>query len=767
MNLKSYLLLLIYTLTQSVYAQDVDFEKAEKFTSANLNEYLRGGSIMPRWEEKSSRFIYVDKTQGEDVYYIVDPVKKNKTKIFDNKIFFYKLEKITNTPFDYKARSISFYFDDRSKDNLQFNLSSKRYLYNLKTAEIKEIEVEERKPRAWNEKSWRKYSSDSTYYVFGRNHNLYVQEKDKDEDSAHQLTYDGVEFYSYTSSSPYKRELDADKYMFPSINWAEDSRKFVVLKEDRRKVGEMTIIKSLKEPRPTTDIYKFSMPGDEYVSQFEVLLFDVVTNEKQEINIKKYPDQKIEMIARIYDSYPRYFFFLRKSRTCDNVDLCRLDTKTGEFKELISEETTPHFNVPLFACHILNGGKDILWWSERTGYGQYYLYNSEGKLQNAVTDRNFVAGMVHSIDTIGRSFIFEAYGYNKEIDPYYRMYYKASFDGKKNVLLTPDDGYHDISLSPDRKYIVDTYSRVNMPPKSEVRDMNGRCLISLEDTDVTALIQAGFQYPECIKLKAADDITDLYGVMYKPSDIDVTRKYPIIVNVYPGPIEDYVPKRFTIDDNFDQSLSELGFIVINFGYRGASPYRGRDFHCYGYGNLRDYALPDCKAVIKQLADKYPFIDIDKVGIYGHSGGGFMAATAILEYPDFFKVAVAASGNHDNRIYTQYWGETYQGVKMETVTVKDSLEYKFTVDIPTNLPMAKNLKGRLFLISGDVDVNVHMAQTLRLADALIKENKRFDMMILPNKDHGLGDQYYINLIRYYFVENLLGKKQNHTDIVNHK
>jgi len=283
--------------------------------------------------------------------------------------------------------------------------------------------------------------------------------------------------------------------------------------------------------------------------------------------------------------------------------------------------------------------------------------------------------------------------------------------------------------------------------------------MELAKSDFNGLTKKGWRAPELIKVKAADGTTDLFGVLYTPTHLDPKKKYPVISNVYPGPQEDYVPRKFSIDDSYNQTLAELGFIVVQVPARGSSPIRGLKFHSYSYGNLRDYALEDDKHVIETLAADRPYMDLDRVGIYGHSGGGFVSATAILTYPDFYKVAVAASGNYDPNIYTLWWGETYHGI--------EETETGFKSKIPTTMELAGNLKGKLFLITGDIDRNVHPANTFRLADALIKNNKRFDMLVLPGKDHGLGDKYYINTIRYYFLENLLGKQSTDIDIINHQ
>ena len=282
--------------------------------------------------------------------------------------------------------------------------------------------------------------------------------------------------------------------------------------------------------------------------------------------------------------------------------------------------------------------------------------------------------------------------------------------------------------------------------------------------DESALRAAGWQPPTLVKVKAADGVTDLYGVMYVPSTLDPARKYPLITNVYPGPQDDQLPLSFVVDDNGNQSLAELGFVVINVSVRGSSPLRGHDFYCYGYGNLRDYPLPDTRHVVQELASRYPFIDLDRVGIYGHSGGAFQTVAAMLTYPDFFKVGVAASGNHDNNIYIQWWGETFHGVTAET----DNVDHRtrFHTHIPTNMELADRLQGDLLLITGDMDRNVPPSSTYRMAHALIQAHKRFDFFILPGKDHGVMDDYYLNLIRYYFVEHLLHPTRRDIDIINH-
>ena len=329
--------------------------------------------------------------------------------------------------------------------------------------------------------------------------------------------------------------------------------------------------------------------------------------------------------------------------------------------------------------------------------------------------------------------------------------------------LTSENATHDVSFSPSYKYYIDSYSTVEMPNKNVVRNRRGKVIMTLEDPDLKDVYALGWKAPERFKVKAADGYTDLYGVMWKPADFDSTKTYPIISNVYPGPHFEYVPTRFTINDNKNTRLAQLGFIVITVGHRGGTPMRGKAYHTYGYGNQRDYALADDKAAIEQLAERYKFIDINRVGIYGHSGGGFMSAAAIMTYPDFYKAAVASAGNHDNRVYNKGWVEIHFGVNEQKTEVKDSLgnthtEYSYSVSTRPNQDLVKNYKHGLLLVTGLMDDTVNPSHTFRLADALIKQHKDFEMLTLPTCSHGYSGKselFYEHKIWRHFVKNLLG------------
>ena len=741
--MRSIVCILLFLMGSSVFAQKANFEACVKFSESNLSDYVHSLSVYPSWIGNSDFFWYYYTTGDGTVYYLVDAKKGKKQELFSTERLAARLAELTGKTEDVRNFKLGgFRFEEDNPYRLMFSKYGKDFEYDVKRDVLKEYSRERKENRFSRVPYWQRWSPDSNYMVYAYKHNVYMQEKG--DTTSYQLTTDGERYYSYS----FQRDKDTDKKEGASITWSGDSKVFYSLRQDRRNVGEGYLIDHLAEPRPTLRTYKFPMPGEKYVYTYDLHLFNAEKRSHQVVDIAKYPDQEVKVILFDFNKYPEYIYFTRKSRTCDEMDLCRVDTRTGEVFEIIHERCEPHFTEQLFECRILNGGEDILWWSERSGWGQYYLYNKDGQLKNPVTTGDFMAGRITEMDTLGRSFVFEGYGREKGINPEYRLFYKVNFDGSDLTLLTPGDGFHSIDLAKNGKYLIDNYSRVDQEPIAELRDTKGRKIMELERPDLHLLYEMGWRKPERIKVKAADGITDLYGVMYRPFDMDSTRKYPIIINVYPGPQENFVPQSFTLDDNGNESLAQLGFIVINVGFRGSCFTRGRNYHCFGYGNLRDYALADCKFVIEQLANRYSFIDLDRVGIYGHSGGGFMSTAAICTYPDFYKVAVASSGNHDNRIYNRTWGETYQGI---------GDDHKFTVK--TNQELAKYLKGHLLLVTGEVDNNVHPANTFRVANELILQGKDFDLLVLPGQGHGYDGPYkayFEKKKRDYFSKYLLNK-----------
>jgi dipeptidyl aminopeptidase/acylaminoacyl peptidase len=550
------------------------------------------------------------------------------------------------------------------------------------------------------------------------------------------------------------------------------------VREDERKVKDLFVIDVLAQPRPKLQTYRYPMPGEEFVPQPELTIFDVATRKRTDVDTKKWKDQTISVQWSSQKSADK-LILIRKDRPLKNLDICLVNAETGDLSVLFSEKTWPYFNNEYTRLSVLNEGNDIIWWSERTGWGQLYLYDGKGNLRNNITDGYFVTGRVERIDTLGRTVYFEGFGREQGVHPYYSLKYKASIDRGGVTLITPEPASHSLSMSKSNKYFVDTYSAVDKAPIAVMRDNTGKIIMDLEKPDLSLLFKAGWKMPETIVVKAKDGVTDLYGVIYKPFDFDSTRKYPVISYVYPGPQTESVPYTFTVTGGKNIALAQLGFIVVNFGHRGGSPVRNNYYHTYGFNDLRDYALADDKYGIEQLADMYKFIDITRVGIYGHSGGGFMSTAAILSYPDFYDVAVSSSGNHDNNIYNQWWGETHNGVtETEKKTrvkgeVKDSLDKKTDVKISfkgtveKNQDLADNLKGYLLLVTGDIDDNVHPGSTLRVADALIKANKRFDFMMLPGQRHAYGNYtpYFDRMMWYYFAQHLLDDYRTNVELLD--
>lgn len=646
--------------------------------------------------------------------------------------------------------------------------------------------------------AWAQVSPDDKTIVFARGHNLFMMDAanyrlalaDFGDASVQevQITSDGIEHYSFArrlneqAKTNLKKDQKGDtkhkdgpRVPAVTLQWAKDSSKFSLIRQDLRKVADLWVINSLANPRPKLETYRYAMPGEENVDQAELLVFDRTSKARVTIKADAFKDQTLQVataraLARdreqektegkwLSDTSDKLYFW-RNSRDLHRVDVCVADTTTGDVKTLIEERLNTYIETqPLWT---LGNGQEFIHWSERDGWGHYYLTGADGTIKNQITSGEFVTGPISYVDEKLRVMYFTANGREPGEDPYFTHFYRVNLDGSGLKLLDPGSASHASVVSDSGRYVINTYSQVNTAPRSELFDALGTKIADLETTDVTALKDAGFKFPEPFTVKADDGVTDLYGVMYRPFDFDATKRYPIIAFVYPGPQTESVTKTFS-PRSPNVALANMGFIVIEVGNRGGHPQRSKWYHNYGYGNLRDYGLADKKAAVEQLARKYPWIDMNLVGIYGHSGGGFMSTAAMLVYPDFFKVAVSSSGNHENNVYNRAWSEKHHGVK--EVTDKDG-KVKFEYTIDRNSELAKNLKGHLFLVTGDQDDNVHPAGTLRMADALIKANKRFDFFVMTGQRHGYGPMtdYFFWLRADYFSRHLLGRASESVDLL---
>jgi dipeptidyl aminopeptidase/acylaminoacyl peptidase len=593
-----------------------------------------------------------------------------------------------------------------------------------------------------------------------------------------QLTDDGVEHYGYVGGGRGQTDKEREENMGDrqraGISWAHDGSRFAMTRSDRREVGDLWVVHVVGNDRPELESYKYDMPGEENVTQTELLVFDMASREMTEIedaNIWKdqrmsvfddrqffYPDSTEPRSSLWLSPDPDELYFWRRSRDQHRVDVVRYNPSTGESTVVIEERLNTYVEHQT-PDRLENG--DLVWWSERDGWAHLYRFAPDGTEVARLTQGPWAVRRLLGVDETAGVAFFVGNAREEGEDPYYNHLYSVGLDGTNLRLLNPGNFDHLVDAGESLRYFVDNFSRVDTTPSSVVIDRDGEILVDLEDADLSKLMEAGYEFPEPFGVKAADGVTDIYGVIYRPFDFDPTKRYPIVAYVYPGPQTESVAKAFRTSPT-EVALAQLGMVVITIGNRGGNPARSKWYHNYGYGDLRDYGLADKKAGIEQLAQRYGWIDIDRVGIYGHSGGGFMSTAAMLVYPDFFDVAVSSSGNHNNDVYNLNWSEKHDGVKE---VVDDEGNVTFEYDIETNSDLAANLKGHLLLTTGDVDNNVHHAGTFRMAEALIRANKRFDFFVFPGQRHGYGNMsdYWFWLRAEYFARHLLGAERGETDI----
>lgn len=789
-----------FTITEAVTsAPKANYQLASRFSPNKLRKMVYSTSVDPHWLKLSNQFWYEYETPNGKEWYLVNPAAKSKKKIFDNARLAAEITTIVRDPFDalhLPLRNLKFSSDeksitfevestvdevkkDRKDKKAADSMQKKVFFFNYVIATQKLTEVPNySKPKA--KPSWGSVAPDSSAIVFSRNYNLYWMDKENykkavknEEDSTiveHQLTKDGVKFYAYGGGGgdddDEENEKNKNKRRGAWVMWSPDSKHFVLNRTDSRKVKDLWVINNVAVGRPKLETYKYQMPGEKESPITEVLLFNFGTKSFKKLNTNAFKDQTVsvwgapllnkdrdnEFRPSIWLGNNSKVYFQRTSRDLKRIDVCMVDINTGTVTPLIDERFNTY--VEISRPGLVNQGDEIIHWSERDGWAHFYLFDGKGKLKNQITKGAFHCESIVNIDEKNRVLYFTANGREAKEDPYYLHLYRINFDGSGLKLLNPGDFDHAVSMDDQFKYFVNNFSRVNTVPKSVLMDNNGKVVMNLETADLSLLMATGYKFPEPFKVKADDGITDLYGVMYKPFDFDPKKKYPIIEYVYPGPQTEAVNKSFSRSMDRTDRLAQFGYIVVTVGNRGGNPARSKRYHTYGYGNLRDYGLADKKVTVEQLADRHPFIDVEKVGITGHSGGGFMSTAAMLVYPDFFKAAVSNAGNHDNSIYNRWWSEKHHGVK-EIVTAKGDTTFTYSID--KNPDLAKNLKGHLLLMHGDVDNNVHPANTIRVANALMKAGKRFEFLLVPGQRHAFGDltEYTFWKLADHFNKYLIG------------
>ena len=689
----------IPVVAQRATVTTADYARAEKFLAANLQGLVVGGAVAPVWLPED-RFWYRNQTLAGSEIVLVDPVKKTRTAYPDCATAGVEC---AAAPADAGGRG------GRGGGGGRGGRGG-----GPPSSDGKPLSV----------------SPDGSRAVFVRDWNLWLRDMKSGQERA--LTTDGAKYFGYATDNAGWSSSDR-----AIVSWSPDSKKVATQQQDERNVGEMYLVNTAVG-HPTLRVSKFPLPGDPVMAMLHRVVIDTDTGKITRLQME--PDyhratlgDDISMNDYNWSPDGAKLALASVSRDHKQVWLRVADAATGAVRTVFDEKVATQFESRT-GWRVLWNTNEVIWHSERDNWGQLYLYDLQtGKLKNPITTGEGPVMQIARIDDKSRTLWFGANGREKGQDPYFLHFYRTGLDGKSVVPLTPDDGTHTIQLSPSGRYLVDTYSKPDVPPVVTLRDAaTGTLILQLEKADISKLVATGWKPPMPIKMTAHDGKTDIYGLLFRPTNFDASKKYPIVNNVYPGPQTGSTGGRaFTAARGDRQALAELGFVVVTIDGMG-TPGRSKAFQDAYYGAMgRDNTIPDQIAGMKELAQKYPWIDLSRAGIWGHSGGGFATTTAMFRFPDFFKAGIAESGNHDQRTNEDDWGERYQGPLVKNADGTDNY------DAEANQNFAKDLKGHLMLAHGTMDTNVPPYQTMLIADALIKANKDFDLILLPNQNHGYG------------------------------
>jgi dipeptidyl-peptidase 4 len=726
------------------------YARAERFLSWNVNPLILRAEVQPIWLP-GDRFWYRNRIAEGHEFVVVDPARGTRERAFDHERLAQVLGEAAGREYEAFALPLEQLRPRDDGRGLGFVLDRRRWTCDVVAYRC------ERPATAEELAAGSVLSPDGRYALHRQDHNLWVRDTERDEVRA--LTRDGVERYGYATDNEGWRRSER-----PAVRWSPDGRRVLTYRLDERGVRALHLLETA-EPSPRLHSWAYALPGDTAVPMYERVIIDVVSG--QLLRLQTPPDhQRTSSCCGMmrgdawgdaeWNPDGRAVAFTSVSRDYRDVALHIADAQTGEVRPVLQERVEPFFEASAAGrgvpnWRVLHGRGEVLWYSQRDNYGHLYLYDlrSGQQLRRLTAGEWNVLDVMH-VDEAGGWVYFTAAGREAGRDPYHRHLYRVRLDGRSLTLLTPEDADHVITMAPSGRYFVDTYSRVDTPPVTVVRRADGRSVRTIEQADISRLEATGWPAPIPFTAKARDGVTDIYGLMFRPSDFDASRRYPIINAIYPGPqVGSVGPRTFQASRRGQaQALAELGFIVVQIDALG-TPMRSREFHSYYYGDLADNGLPDQIAAMRQLAEQHAWIDLDRVGIYGHSGGGFATAAAMLQHADFFHVGVASAGNLDNRGYTYYWGEKWQGLLVPQTDGADSY---------TNQALhllAENLRGRLLLAYGTMDANVHPNMTLLLINELIRHNKDFDVVVMPNRGHGFANEpFFVRKTWDYFVRHLL-------------
>lgn len=727
--------------------KDSDYRRAERMLMAHTSQLIYNANVRPQWID-DNHFWYLNSIPEGNEFILVNARAMERTSAFDHKKLAVELSDALGEDikeYELPIRSVDFSEDLSS---ISFNIEGQGYNYD-----INENLLSKHDESGYNTRN-AMVSPDKSKAAFIRDYNLWVKDLDSGEET--QLTFDGVKDFGYATNNAGWARSES-----PVLLWSPDSRMIATFQHDARGVGEMYLA-TTNVGHPVPEIWKYPLPEDSVI--FRINRVVIHLDDQTVVRLKMDPDKHRSTISDHIAIRGGQFAdvewspdgsllaFVSTSRDHKNEILRVADPYTGEVRDVYEETEDTFFEsgYSMINWHILPETNEFIWYSQKSNWGHLYLHDlASGELKNLITEGDWRVLDVLYINKGKKTIYFTGAG-KEPGNPYFQYLYSVKTDGSGLRLHTPDSAFHNISLSPGGAYFVDSYSTPVDPPVTVLRDIENGNVLDLEKGDISDLLADGWVPPVPFTVKARDSETDLYGLMFKPSDFDETKKYPIINYIYPGPQSSSVRSMsFSASRSDNQAIAELGFIVVALNAMG-TPMRSKSFHETYYGDMGDNGLPDQITGMKQLAERYKWIDIDRAGIYGSSGGGFASTDAILRYPDFFKVAVSCAGNHDNRNYEDDWGEKWQGL------LEEYPDGTTNYDNQANQLLAGNLKGKLLLAHGTMDTNVPNYNTLLVVNALIAANKDFDLILFPNRGHGFSNEPYMMRRRWdYFVKNLMG------------
>ena len=719
------------------------YQQAERQLSKYTDKLVSGSVDYPNWTDKN-QLIYRSASKNGNQFFIVDALSKHKALAFNHKKLAKALAKITEQEVNQEDLPFK-QFDFTAKNQISLQIADKSYQCNIKSYLCK--------LNSNTVKSTELVAPNGKHAVFIKDHNLWLRDITSDKEK--QLTTDGIQDYGYATNNA--GWLRGKK---PVVKWSPDSKKLTTFKHDGRNVGEMGIV-STAVGHPDIDVWKYPLPGDENIFKIQRVVIDV---ENASVVVLDMPadDHRSTITDHVagrdgslldidWSADSRHFAFVSSTRDHKTATLKIADAVSGKVQTILTETTESFFEsgVSDISWQYLDKSNEIIWFSQRSNWGHLYLVDATtGKIKNQITKGDWTVLELLNVNESTGKLIFTGAG-KEGSDPYFHYLYSINKDGTDLTLLTPEKKHHRITLSNNAEYFLDRVSTPNSPETSFIRSTVSKSGFVVEQMDISQLTATGWQAPTPFIVKDRNNEHDIYGLMYKPSDFDASKSYPVVNYLYPGPqVGSIRGRHFRTARGDNQAIAELGFIVIEIDALG-TPGRSKSFHDFYYQNMGDSGIPDQVAAIKQLAEKHQWIDSTKVGIWGHSGGGFASTRALLTYPDFYSVAVSQAGNHDNRNYADEWGEKYHGVLVENED--GSTNY----DSQANQLIVDNLKGKLLIAHGTTDTNVPPYNTLVVVEALIAANKDFDMLMLPNRGHGFARKPYMMRKRWdYFVQHLM-------------